>query len=92
MTADVTLRFVLSNKTVRTATWRLFGDDAAGDEGADLLARTHELSSRPLSNARRTCAGNGKRNWERNVASCHRARDGEWASHIMLVSEQLDDF
>jgi hypothetical protein len=39
MTVDITLRFVPSKRTVRTATWRLFGDDAAGDDRADLLTR-----------------------------------------------------
>ncbi len=41
MTVDVTLRFVPSNKIVRTTTWRLFGDDAAGDDRVDLLANKY---------------------------------------------------
>jgi hypothetical protein len=38
VTIDVTLRFVLSTKIIRRTTWRRFGDDAAGDDGGDLLA------------------------------------------------------
>jgi hypothetical protein len=37
VTIDVTLRFVLSTKIIRRTTWRRFGDDAAGDDGGDLV-------------------------------------------------------
>jgi hypothetical protein len=40
VTIDVTLRFVLSTKIIRRTTWRRFGDDAAGDDGGDLLPGT----------------------------------------------------